>query len=244
MPNEHKRNYHVKDSVMLIAAATITQSAASQQATFIGADTSYTPDWFDRLRERIDNAAREILGADNAAALRAATIRLEADHDAALHELGLLKAFIESHYKSNPARRTELLNHLGFNTYHTDATRRKQEAMGHLLKRATEGIDASLKDELTENGLPPERISALRNFANTYMSENSAQEGFKDDRRELTANQLTELNAIYNEVIALCTYGHRLFKDNPALRDRFSFTKVADRQSAYTGPDTPGTPGS
>lgn len=243
MPNSKpKRTYAGTDAGMLVAGATITENATRHQRELADADATLSTATIAALRARIDDAACDILGADNAAALRQQTQTLTTDTDSVLHELGLTKTLIETKYAADHARREELLNTLGFSSLYAKAGKRNQEAIGELLSRFNTNLTRPLETELTAKGLPATRIAALRNYAATYMAQNVAQETQKDQKKELNAADLTELNAIYAEVIGLCKIGQRVFHTQPAIRDGFVYEKALPGLRGNNGSPTPPIP--
>jgi len=221
--NKVKRKYNCKDSEMLIGGFTVTESAFKDVAQFAEADTTYNNAFLGDLRYQIDLAIRNILGADNAAALRQKSIALNAMHENAMHELGLTKTLIENKFSKMPIRRDELLTNLGFTAFYNPAAKGTQEAMGHLLSRIGLNLTQATEQELLAQGLPPARINALRNYAAAYTATNVQQEGNKTGRTILTDDNLNMLNNLYDQVIALCKMGQRVFgKDTPATIAMYS----------------------
>jgi len=213
---------------MLVGIATITESALAHAAELQDADASFSEAYFRDLRTRIDAAAHTVLGADNAAALRAATLDLHDAADQAARELGLTKTWIESKYAGSPARRDELLNNLGFKRLYTAAVNKKQqEELGQLLERVSQGIDAGLAAEFASAGLPETRVRTIRSLAATFNLKNVHQETQKGRRTERTAEDLATLNALYSEVIGVSKLARHLFRDRPVIQAAFVYDNTA-----------------
>ncbi len=222
------RAYRGRSSAMLVAIATITENALAQVDALQEADSTFTEAYFRDLRGRIDSVARTVLGADNAATLRNATLDLYAAVDSATRELGLTKTWIETRFSSNPGRRDELLNNLGFKRFYKEAVNRKQqEDLGQLLERVSAGFDARLTEEFVAAGLPQARVQAIHQLAATFNVKNVDQESQKGQRVQRTTTDIDALNAVYSEVMGLSKLARRLFRDRPAIQAGFTFDNVA-----------------
>ena len=66
------------------------------------------------------------------------------------------------------------------------------------------------------------KIQIVEDFKNA----NITQETFKGGRKEITQEAVTEFNEIYSEVISVARISARFLKKDPALRDKFSYTKT------------------
>ncbi len=231
-----KRAYNVADAVMLISSGTIIKSAKDHAEALETTDSTFTAGFFEEQERRIETAIHDILGADNAADLRQATYVLEEAHAATIKELGLTKTLIERKYAATPARRDELLNTLGFDSLYARASGGNQHVMGELLSRFDSNLTPSIQDELIGKGLPKARLTALRTAATAnegYTGKNMIQEGQKDTRTELSNSDIEALNGIYAMVTDVCAMAQRQFNNEPALRDRFIFSRVSNQQSSY-----------
>ena len=238
-PEKVKRIYHCKDSELLLATSTICASAAEHQEALQDADATLTGAYLTGLSARTDTAIREVLGADNAAALRKASRTLFDMHDAALEDAGMVKTLIETKYSTDAVRRTELLNTLGFHSFYTQAAHGNQDAMGSMLSRFAKNLTPDLEAELTGKGLQPARTARLRAAATAYNPANTAQEGAKQGRTELTDADLQTLNGLYSEVSGICKMGQRVFKQQPVVHDAFSFSHVVAAQSSFAANNHP-----
>jgi len=230
---ETKRLFTPKVSTFLIAAATIADAALDHVAALQEQDASINKSFLANLRTRIDTAIKNILGADNAKALRKSTAELLDTHTKAKYDLHLTKVFVENKYAGDDMRRNELLNNLGFHAFYTAAARGTQYAMGQLLSRLDNNLTPGIEAELIGKGLPQPRILALRKYAAIYTNTNIKQEGNKDARKEGTDANVKELNAVYTEIISICKLAQLVFKRFHVVHDSFVFTKVVRQQSSY-----------
>lgn len=230
------RLYPGKDVEMLNRASVIIASAIEHQDELAFVNTRFTADYFDDLAERVGNAMANIIGIDKAATMRTSTAALKALQKSALENLSMLQAQIKLLPATSKERKEEILTLLGFHQHYRNAARGDQDQLIQLLYRINTYLPhivsivpedpTSLRTELEGKGIPSSLITALNTITEQVRNANTTQEGKKDDRKELTAEALEEMNGIYNEIITLCKLAQKAFKDNPARKDRFVFKKV------------------
>lgn len=222
-----QRNYNVKDVDMLITASTIIESAIKNKAFLITKRTTWADPFFANLKTRIDNAVQNFLGVDSAKNLRQATAVVIGLQKNAITDLAEFKIQIVEDFKNDKPRRDEILNQLGFTSYHKQAQKGDQEGLINLLFQYKTNMVAALKTEITAKGTAATLIDRIITYANTLKNADVTQETFKGTRKELTEASLKEFNEIYEAVISICKISTKFFKDKPALKDQFSFNKVA-----------------
>jgi len=222
-----QRNYNVKDVDMLITASTIIESAIKNKAFLITKRTTWADPFFANLKTRIDNAVQNFLGVDSAKNLRQATAVVIGLQKNAITDLAEFKIQIVEDFKNDKPRRDEILNQLGFTSYHKQAQKGDQEGLINLLFQYKTNMVAALKTEITAKGTAATLIDRIITYANTLKNADVTQETFKGTRKELTEASLKEFNEIYEAVISICKISTKFLKDKPALKDQFSFNKVA-----------------
>lgn len=222
-----QRNYNVKDVDMLVTSSTIIESAIKNKAFLVTKRTTWADPFFTNLKTRIDNAVQNFLGIDSAKNLRQATQIVIGLQKNAINDLAEFKIQVVEDFKSDKIRRDEILNQLGFTSYHKNAQKGDQEALINLLFQFKTNMVAALKTEITTKGTAATLIDRIVAYANTLKNADVTQETFKGTRKELTEASLKEFNEIYDAIISICKISTKFFKDKPALKDQFSFNKVA-----------------
>lgn len=228
-----KRRYTNSDASMLIAASTIIMGAIKDSEQLMEGDTTYTPEYLQTFYARIGTESADIIGTNNIVEQRIQTMKLVEAHKKGIHELGLTKIFIGNKYAADPERRDELLTNLGFKEWYAGAVDENQQAMGELLISFNENLTPALEQELTGKGMPQKRVTLLRSLAGTYNESNVLQEEKKGAHLILTEGEIIRLNAIYDEVIALCKMAQLLFDDSPAIKARYIYDRIVRAQSGY-----------
>lgn len=222
-----KRHYNTKDVDMIITASVIIEAAIANKTFLQSKRYTWADPFFENIKGRIDSATQNYLGADNAKDLRLSTQIVLSMQNAALTELSDVKVQIEQDYKNNPIRKTEILTQLGFITYYKAARTKDQEALINLLYQFKVNLIPALKTEIINKGIAIETLDSVVAYADTLREADVIQEGTKGTRKELTAAAINEFNEIYDEIVSISKISAKFLKDNPTVKQQFSFTKVS-----------------
>jgi len=220
-----QRGYKAKDVDMLIAAATITDSAIANKTFLQSKRSTWADPFFDDLKTEIDKAIQTHLGVDSAKDLRQATQVVIAIQASAIKDLAEVKVQLVEDFKDNPSHQTEILNQLGFTSYHKVAQKGDQEAVINLLFQFKTNIEP-LRAEIVAKGTPDAILDKIIGYADQLKSADITQEGSKGTRKVITEEAVTEFNRIYNKVISVAKISTKFYKDSPAQKSQFSFNKV------------------
>lgn len=224
-----KRAYKSKDVDMLTACSTIISQAENQKATLVAKRTNWADPFFPELQTRIQNAFSDVLGIDNAKAMREATITLTNIQTNALNDLAEFKIQIVEDFKTDKTRRDEILTTLGFTAHHKAAQVKDQEALIQLLLQFKKNMTATLQNEITAKGMAAATINTIISHADTLKSANITQETLKGTRQEISQEGVEELNEIYKSVISIARISAKFFKDDKVLQDEFSYSKTVSK---------------
>ena len=227
MTNPVKRSYSTKDVDMVIAAETIINSAIANKTYLQTKRSTWADPFFQNIKTQINTAVQTHLGVDNAQQLRQATQVVVAIQANALKDLAEIKIQIIEDFKETPTQQVEILNQLGFTSYHKEAQNRDQEALINLLYQFKSNLSPTLKTEIVNKGTAEQSLDAIITYANTLKDSNILQEGTKGTRKQTTQEAIIEFNSIYNKVVSITKIASKFFKDNPALKQQFSFAKVS-----------------
>ena len=220
------RNYKAKDVEMLLSASTITESAIAHKVFLQSKRSTWKDPFFEDFKEEIDKVIQDHLGQDNAKELRNATQIVLAIQSTALFNLAELKVQIEEDFKNDPIQKTEILNTLGFTTFHSKTKNKDQEALIDLLYQFKTNLTPELQSTITEKGTAPELLDKIVSHADELKNKNITQEGKKGTRKELTDEGILALNNIYDKVITIAKISAKFFKEQPAVQEQFTFAKV------------------
>jgi hypothetical protein len=167
------------------------------------------------------------LGKDKAKDQRSKTATVIAVQATSLKDLGSVKNIIQTKIKSK-ARQKELLTILGFNTYWVKANNKNQQALSSLLNHFATNLTADIRIELETAGVPKTRHDNLLLATTSFDNANEAQEGSKTTKLTLTADDKVAINSLYEDIIAICKAGQRVFQDNEAKKLQFTLSYIMD----------------
>ena len=233
-----QRNYRVKDVDMLISAATIVESAIANKSFLQSKRNTWQDPFFEDLQAKIENAIQNHLGIDSAKDLRQATQTIVAIHTQALKDLAEVKTQITEDFKTDKTQLAEILNQLGFTAFHKTAQTGDQEALINLLYRFKTNLTPVLKDQIVAKGTAAISLDNITAHADILKAADITQETFKASRKTVTAASLKEFNEIYDQIISISKIATVFFKDQPTLKDQFSFNKVSKTLNQKPKPAT------
>ena len=226
MPEPTKRAYTGRDADMLITAATIAQNAINHKTELISKRPIWADPFLPDVKLRIDNAFPNFLGVDNASLLRQATSLVRSIQANAMADLSLFKVQIEEDFRGNKPLLNEMLTTLGFSQHYSSVQNKSQSALVELLFKFKTNMSTTLQTQISAAGTAPALITAIIGYTATLNNSNIAQEALKGGRKELTLEAITEFNEIYTQIIGIAKIASRIFKDNPAIREQFSYAKI------------------
>jgi len=221
------RSYTVKDVDMLVSSSTIVESAIANKTVLQANRSNWTDAFFDDLKLKINNATQTYLGVDSAKELRGSTQALLGIQKQSTKDLALCKVQVEEDFKTDKPRRTEILKQLGFTDFLKKVQSGDQEALIQLLFQFKMNLTKTLRDEIVAKGTARATLDTLVTYADNLIAANVTQEGFKSSRKTVTAAGVKEFNDIHSQVMAICRIAAKFFRDEPAVKDQFSFSKVS-----------------
>ena len=221
------RIYKTKDVDMLLTIETIIDSAIANKTFLQTKRSNWADPYFDNIKKEINTIIQENLGVDSAKELRQATIAVKTIQANALTDLAEIKVQIEQDFKTQPDRKSEILNQLGFTSYYTQATTRDQEGLINLLFQYNTNLTPTLKAEIVAKGTAAAALDAINTYAQTLKDADVFQEGTKGTKKEITSETIQIFNNIYSTVLSIAVISAKFFKTDTAKKDKFSFAKVS-----------------
>ncbi|MEK6616662.1 MAG: hypothetical protein AABZ32_11245 [Bacteroidota bacterium] len=233
------RTYKSKDVDMLTACATIIEQAIIHKMFLISKRVTWADPFLTNIQTRIASAFPNFLGIDNAQEMRDATQIVLILQEKALYDLAELKVQIEEDFKNNKTRLKEILTRLGFIQHHKPAQRHDQEALVELLLKFAKNMTPALQTEITNAGTSSPLIRTIIQYANALKNANIIQETFKGSRKVISASAVKEFNEIYSQVISIAKISANFFKNDQAIKDKFSYKKTINNLNQPPPPPTP-----
>ena len=105
-------------------------------------------------------------------------------------------------------------------------TRKDQEDMIQLLYQFTDNMKPELKADIIAKGMSENRIDGIITHALEFRELNVSQELLKGSRKEITQAAVNEFNDIYEEVISIAKIATKMYKNDKAAQELFSYTKL------------------
>jgi hypothetical protein len=245
MTSQIKRAYRGSNADMLTVCSTLMENAEAHKNPLIAKRKNWADPFFPTVRARIDSAFPNILGVDSAKNLREKTAQVNTIMKNANSDLSLFKVQLETDFRGNKARLKEIMTQLGIAQHNTAAKKGNQGEMLALLYKFKTNMTPELQSEISEAGTDSELITSIIGYADAFSASNVSQESLKGGRKELTMENLTELNAIYNQVIGIARIARSIFKDSYPIRDQFSYNKLLKaigHQAAASSNEATSTP--
>lgn len=239
--SEIKRVYKGKDVDVLTSCATIIEQAINHKPALVAKRANWADPFFPNIKTRIQNAFTNFLGIDNALQMRDATQVVLGIQKNALKDLAEFKIQLMEDFKNKKTRRDEILTRLDFTAHHKEAQNKDQEALIQLLLTFKLNMTAALQTEITTAGTAASLITAIIGYADVLKNSDITQETMKGSRKVITEAGVKEFNEIYNIVISIAKISAKFFKDDAALKDKFSFAKTMKNlnRPPKGGDDTP-----
>lgn len=237
-----KRAYKGKDVDMLTSCATIVEHAIEHKPFLVSKRANWVDPFFPDIQTRIQNAFSNFLGIDNAQQMREATQVVTGIQTNALRDLAEFKVQLMEDFKNNKTRRDEILTRLDFTAHHKEAQNKDQEALIQLLLTFKQNMTATLQTEITNAGTAVALITAIIGYADVLKNSDITQETMKGSRKVVTQAAVEEFNEIYNYVISIAKISAKFFKDDKAIKDKFSFAKTIKNLNKPTKTVTPTPP--
>ena len=233
------RKYKTKDVEMLTASATIIENAIANKVFLQSKRSTWADPFFDNLKTQIQTTTENYLGKDAAQQMRQATQTVLGIQSQALNDLAEFKVQINQDFKNTPIQRTEILNQLGFTTYHKSAQKGDQEGLVNLLFQFKTNLTPTLNTEIVTKGTSQTTLDNIVSYANTLKDANITQETFKGTRKEITDEAINAFNLIYEQVISIAKIASNFYKTEKTKQQLFSFSKVtANLNSQSTNTNT------
>ncbi len=220
-----KTSYSHDTVDMLLTNSIIAKEFKANIHHFSPVRTPWNEEYADNLIIRNDNALSNLVGVDHRGELRESTERVEKIMDYAKAALRVVKTNVMGDFDDEVAE--EILTKLGYNRYFGDVIQNNdQESLMSLLNNFRNSMTDELRKLITSGGTRSEYIDQIIGYAPEFQEANVTQEEMKVHWNEPSIEARREFQSLYDEVIRICKIGKIIFRDNPEMRDRFTYSKV------------------
>jgi len=216
---------------VLLTSNVILKDFKTNIGSFSPVRTPWNSDFADGMIQRSEDALSDLVGVDHRGELRDSTTRVGQIMDNAKADLHIFKVNVLVDFKGSAAE--EILTKLGYNRYYKDvADNNDQESLMSLLNNFKNSMTGDLRKLVTSNGISAGHVDKIIGYAPEFQEANLKQEELKNHWNEPSIDGRREIQSIYDETIRICKVGRIIFRDNPEMRDRFTFSKVMAKVSA------------
>lgn len=210
---------------MAIACKVISTNFSDNIELLAKARTNWDTAYAAALAARVDAVSATYLGVKTRDELFSATSALSALIEPAREQLTSIKTQLSVDFKNEEAKRNKILSKLGFSGK-TVITSLTQSELIALLLTFKRNLTPDLITEITAKGMPAALLQGVADLADPLDKANTAQEKLKGTVKEASDNVITELNALYTEIIGICKIASNHFKKEPVKKEMFTFAKI------------------
>ena len=210
---------------MAIACKVISTHFSENIESLSKARTNWDAAYSADLATRVDAVSATYLGVKTRDELFSATSTLSALIGPAREQLATIKTQLGVDFKNEEAKRNIIFAKLGISDKISinKATQSELIAMLITLKR---NLTPDLVTEITSKGMPAALLQGVADLAEPLDKANTTQEKLKGSVKEASDNVITELNALYTEIIGICKIASNYFKKDAVKKEMFTFAKI------------------
>jgi hypothetical protein len=225
-----KSNY--KALPVLIAALTVCENFSANSAALIAEQPQWDDPYIGNFKKLVEKYLSDYFGISTKQELKQATSLVTSIQSQAKEELTMIRTQIVRNFKDNPSRKNALLGLLGYTAHWQKASNKNQTELIGMLYSFVNNLTPALRTELEGKNVNAARLTKVVTIKQTLSDANVTQETLKGTSKLLTAEAVEALNNIYDQAINICEIGKRLFRNDPARRQLFVFSKLLKAQDS------------
>ncbi|MDP4268606.1 MAG: hypothetical protein Q8909_00620 [Bacteroidota bacterium] len=234
----NKKIYSCTDIEMVTASLIIIGHFEESFSELSSLRGNWTPDYLKDLKKRINETSTKYVSSDNQKGQRDATSTLQEIQIAAKRDVAFFKTQVEEDFRDNPSFCSETLKTLSIEKYIRDVQKNSHEALSALLIGFSNGMNDALRQSVTAKGITGALIDRIISYTDAFQTANVTQEIQKSTSKSNTQEATDALNGIYTEVISICKYVSKYYKEDKLRKDRFTFSKVVAQLSGGSKPSS------
>ena len=220
-----QRKFRGREVSMVIACKVISNHFSANITELGNARTNWTPEYASDLATRIDTIASNYMGAKTRDELFNASATLLNLVVPAKRDLVSIKKQIMVDFANDPVKCASLLSGLGMSSNLRIAELTQGELVGMLIA-FRRNLTQQMLTEITSKGMPATLPQRIVTYVDDINNANARQEQLKSSTKEATGTVISELNALYNEIIGICKIASDYFKADGLKKEMFTFSKI------------------
>ncbi len=207
---------------MIAGAFQVVDALEDHLEGFLLFQERWNKEYCGDLKLKIRTASSNNLGVDYVQMMENTTDTVEAIMEKSKYYLKGIRKQVKYYFNGDE----RMMSDLGFGYVWTLANESNdQEAMLEVLETYRRNIKEYVP-RFMNHGVPEATLLMVAEFYDELNNANNKQEYIKSNKVVLREEGQKELNAIYAEVIHICKLGQIIFQDNPAVCDKFTFSKI------------------
>lgn len=215
------RHYNCADQKMLITVLVVITHFLDHIDRFLTARTDFANPFAANLKTRVGEAENTHLSNTGNQGPRPSTAELTTLKEVARSKVSLLKNTLNTRFKKLPLELNKYNSALGLSLHYDKFYSGSDSAAAELFKKMEAAFAGPLKAELVGKGLAvgmlDEALASLEPIKPLDVSQTV--EG--SQTMSITDAGINEFNAIFDTAMDICDQGKSLFKDEPAIREKF-----------------------
>jgi hypothetical protein len=221
------RIFKSSDIAMLLAGKIIAKNFLDYITELSKVRTTWTADYASSLITKVDTVTSDLLGKTLKTNLFESTAKLDAMVVPAHKDISSLKIQIDADFKKDAVTYKILKDELGFTAYYKGVTNKTQKEVIGFLNLFARNIDKH-KNAIVAKGTPADLIDRITGYSKIVSEANTVQEQLKTLSKDVTANNIEQLNALYEELSTICKIASDYYKQKPAMKELFTFSKILE----------------
>ena len=219
------RIYKSSDIAMLLAGKVVAKNFLDNNNDLKKVKTTWTLEYVSSVVTNVDTVASNLLGKTMKTQLFESTAKLDALTSPAHKDISSLKVQLDADFKKDAVNYKIMMDELGYTAYYKGVTKGSQKEVIGFLNIFARNI-GKYRDAITAKGTPAELIDRILSYNEIVSQANTVQEQMKTLVKNATAENIDQLNALYEELSSICKIASDYYKQNPEKKELFTFGKI------------------
>lgn len=222
------RIYKASDIAMLLGGKIVAKNFLDYNSELSKVRTTWTPEYASSIVTKVDTVTDNLLGKTMRTQLFESTAKLDALVSPAHKDIVSLKVQIDADFKKDAVNYKVILDELGYTAYYKGITKDSQKDVIGFLNLFTRNIGKH-RDAMVAKGTPADLIDRISGYSKIVSEANTIQEQMKTVSKNVTAENIDQLNALYEELSTICKIASDYYKQNPTMKELFTFGKIVTK---------------
>lgn len=219
------KDFRYLDVVMCGTTLVVLEGVDDHQSELSFMQADVTPEWVINFRGEVNNFMDNELGENSRLLLKDATSNVLNYYEKAEKWLGIVRQQVVNHFEGQ--EREKIFDGLGYTAHWEAASHDSQSEMVMMLESYTLHLPKFMK-LLISKRIGEKLLLEPTLYRDKLKQSDTTQEYIKLTAPEMNDAKRQKLNDIYSRIISICKIAQLFYKDQPAIRDKFVFSKIAE----------------